>query len=241
MLHLRAKGIEIMRNATAIYFLSENYRKQVITKYVPQKERGMFWEKSRVVPNAIDDFWFENTPEGIKECSIDECINIIFVGRIMRRKNPLKVVDAANILIDKGYNVRVTVVGNVDDKRIYNKLIRNEFVTYKAYCEKEELINIYRKNDIFVMPSLKETFGLTYAEAMSQGLPVIYTKGQGFDGQFPEGTVGFSVDASSAKEIAQKILEICKNHKKISERCVIYAQKFKWDNIIAEYEKYYKE
>lgn len=40
------------------------------------------------------------------------------------------------------------------------------------------------------MPSHKETFGLVYAEAMSQGLPIIYTKNQGFDGQFPDGYVG---------------------------------------------------
>ena len=38
---------------------------------------------------------------------------------------------------------------------------------------------IYRENDIYVMPSIIETFGLVYAEAMSQGLPVIYTRGQG--------------------------------------------------------------
>lgn len=32
------------------------------------------------------------------------------------------------------------------------------------------------------MPSFKETFGLVYAEALSRFIEVIYTKGQGFDG-----------------------------------------------------------
>ena len=47
------------------------------------------------------------------------------------------------------------------------------------------------------MTSLGESFGLTYAEAMSQGVPVIYSKGQGFDGQFKEGVVGYHVDPLS--------------------------------------------
>jgi len=44
------------------------------------------------------------------------------------------------------------------------------------------------------MPSITETFGLVYAEALSQGLPVLYTRGQGFDRQFEEGEVGYAVD-----------------------------------------------
>ena len=43
------------------------------------------------------------------------------------------------------------------------------------------------------MPSRYETFGLVYGEAMSQGLPIIYSKGQGVDGYFKEGTVGYGV------------------------------------------------
>ena len=37
---------------------------------------------------------------------------------------------------------------------------------------------MYRKSDIFTMPSFHETFGLVYVEAISQGLPIIYTKGE---------------------------------------------------------------
>ena len=34
------------------------------------------------------------------------------------------------------------------------------------------------------MASFKETFGLVYFESMSQGTPLIFTKGQGIDGYF---------------------------------------------------------
>ncbi|HGK7332802.1 TPA: glycosyltransferase [Streptococcus suis] len=66
------------------------------------------------------------------------------------------------------------------------------------------------------MPSFHESFGLVYAEAMSQGMPVIYTRGQGFDGQFEEGVVGFSVDCIDEVEISNKIISIVKGFKFLS-------------------------
>lgn len=58
------------------------------------------------------------------------------------------------------------------------------------------------------MPSFTESFGLVYAEAMSQGLPVIYSKGQGFDGQFAEGVVGYHVDAHDPEELCENIIKM---------------------------------
>ena len=79
---------------------------------------------------------------------------------------------------------------------------------------KDELLKEYRLNDIFVMPSKTETFGLVYAEAMSQGMPIIYTKNQGFDGQFCEGYVGYHVKYNDYRYIAKKISRIYSEYKK---------------------------
>ncbi|MBZ2174079.1 glycosyltransferase [Schnuerera sp. xch1] len=89
------------------------------------------------------------------------------------------------------------------------------FIKYISYCQKE-LVNHYRDPDIFVMSSKYGTFGLVYAEAMSQGLPVIYIRGQGFDGQVNEGEVGYSVQYDSAEEIAKRIEDILDNYENIS-------------------------
>ena len=67
------------------------------------------------------------------------------------------------------------------------------------------------------MPSFHETFGLVYIEAMSQGLPIIYTKGEGIDGYFKEATVGYSVNPKDVKNIVKKIEMIIHNYNKISK------------------------
>ena len=102
------------------------------------------------------------------------------------------------------------------------------------------LRELYRENDIFIMPSIKETFGLVYAEAMSQGLPVVYSRGQGFDGQFPEGLVGFSVKSLDAYEIAEKLEEIIGNYECLTAACKKNVEKFNWKNIVRVYEREYQ-
>ena len=91
------------------------------------------------------------------------------------------------------------------------------------------------------MPSKRETFGLVYVEAMSQGLPVIYTKGQGFDTQFKEGEVGYHVQYNDAEEIAETILKIAKNYKKMSENAIKKSEEFNWEDISKIYIENYNQ
>ena len=81
---------------------------------------------------------------------------------------------------------------------------------------------------------------MVYAEAMSQGLPVIYLRGQGFDGQCENGKVGFSVDYFDENEIAKKIISLIDNYHQISENCSKYCDKFSWNQISDSYEALYK-
>lgn len=52
-----------MRKAQKVFFLSNVYRETVLNNYVPEKYRNEIYEKTVVIPNGIDDFWFENQPE----------------------------------------------------------------------------------------------------------------------------------------------------------------------------------
>ena len=89
------------------------------------------------------------------------------------------------------------------------------------------------------MPSFTETFGLVYAEALSQGLPLIYTKGEGFDKVFPEKHIGVSVNPNNPKDIANAINYIIDNYNNIQKKCAIASKKFSWETIAEVYLQHY--
>lgn len=238
MPHLRGRGVQIMCDAAAVFFLSESYRKQVFEKYIPQKYKREIQEKTHIIPNGIDDFWFQNKPEARK--NIDgKTIKLVYAGRIDKNKNIPTTQRAVEQLRKEGYNVTLTVVGKIQDEAEFRKIQKNQYTEYFPAMPKEKLIDAYRQADIFVMPSFKESFGLVYAEAMSQGLPVVYSKGQGFDGQFEEGTVGYRIASNNAKECADAIEKIADGYCEISKNCVSSAAKFKWDSICKSYLEIY--
>ena len=240
MPHLRNRGIKIMLDATAVFFLSESYREQVFDKYVPKKYKDELFAKTHIIPNGINDFWFENKYEYLKTPSENE-LNLIYAGRIDKNKNIPTTQKALAILKNKGYSVHLTLVGKIDDIREYEKIIEDGNTTYFPPVSKEKLIDYYRKAHIFVMPSYTESFGLVYVEAMSQALPVIYSKGQGFDGQFAEGVAGYGVISSSPESVADGICKILDNYEKISSAAPDNISRFKWSEIVKTYDKVYTQ
>lgn len=239
MIFLRKIGIEILKEAKYIVFLSKPYEKQVLEKYVPKSLKTIIQKKIRIVPNGIDDFWYEHIASPKKQPDRLK-LKLLHIGDINKNKNIETTVKAVDILMKKGYRVELDVVGKVKDKQVLNKIIGFDFVNYLGYKPKEDLIKVYQENDVFVLPSINETFGLVYGEAMSQGLPVIYTRGQGFDEQFKEGQVGYSVDCFNEKEVANKILHVLDNFEKISYNCIQKTTRFNWETITQQYYQLYK-
>lgn len=240
MTHLRNMGNKILREARAVVFLSKSYRNSLINKYVKDYDKNDILSKTFVIPSGIDEFWFENTnmPKKLKS---KEKISLLHVGAINKRKNILTTLKVVELLKKKGYDITFTVVGKVVDNEVYEIIQKSNFVNYVSPKPKEELLRIYRESHIFVMPSITETFGLVYPEAMSQGLPVIYTKEQGFDGHFDDGEVGYRVNCFQVEELSNKIEEIINDYEGFSSRCITNVEKFRWENISEQYQVLYEK
>ncbi len=242
-INLRKKGREILQEASKVIFLSALNREQLLNQYIPSEAlKNEIMNKSIILPNGIDDFWFEN--EGpVKTLKPKQELSFIQVGKIYKRKNILGSIAGIKIYDEENNkNSQLTVVGGVEDED-YAKSVQSETeltVNMVSQTDREELIQIYRENDIFIMPSFQETFGLVYPEAMSQGLPVIYSKGQGFDNQFPDGEVGYAVEADNPQDIAQKIELILNDYENISKRALEKYKKFNWDILSKHYVDIYK-
>lgn len=239
MRHLHKRGVKILEDASAIFFLSKVYKNLVFKKYVSDNIRNKLEQKTFIIPNGIDDYWIDNCNK--ESHKIEEKIKIIYAGVIDKNKNIYTTQKALKILRKEGYKVHFDVVGRVKDKHELRKVVKDRETTYMEPMLKESLIEVYRQNDIFVMPSYTETFGLVYAEAMSQGLPVVYTKGQGFDGQFAEGEIGYSVNPNIPEEIASAIKKILGQYQEIRFRCLDSVECYRWKKICKQYIKIYQQ
>ena len=242
MLHIRKIGINIMRGAKKIVFISPAYKEFTINHYIPCELRDYINQKSIIVPNGVNRFWLQN--KSIKfEREDKKKINLIYVGDFSKNKNINASIDVAKELKEIGYNINFSIIGrggNSENKIKKLASINKDIIKIYAYIEdREKLLNMYRKSDIFIMPSFHETFGLAYIEAMSQGLPIIYTKGQGIYGYFKDGKVGYSINPKDIIDIVRKIKMIIHDYNRISKNCYNLVDNFSWDKIAKIYHNIY--
>ena len=239
--HLNKISEKILIQAKYIIFISNAYKNLFLNKLVNKRLRVELIEKIIVIPNGIDDFWLSN--KNLKSIKKKPVINIIYVGRIDNNKNIKTTIKALNYMKKKNskLSIKYTIVGEGKLNKECKRLISNtkNTIDIVGYKEKSEILKLYNEHDIFIMPSKYETFGLVYVEAMTQGLPIIYTREQGFDKFFYEGEVGFSVNYNSYKEIGAKINQIYSDYHTISERCICNSNQFNWSEIANKYKKIY--
>ena len=59
-------------------------------------------------------------------------------------------------------------------------------------------------------------------------MPVIYTKGQGFDGQYKDGEVGYAVKACDYKNLSEAILKCYESYSSISKTAFEKCSNYDW-------------
>ena len=237
-IHLRGLGQKVLAEAAAVIFPSPAYRDYVLMHMVSRREQAGLAGKSHVLPFAVAPFWTAHPETGMRSIH-EDALRLLTVGRVDRDKNQTTVLRAAELLTAQGLSVELSVVGETADENVQRMLEHSPIVRRVFQLPKEQLIDEYRRADIFVLPSKHESFGLVYAEALSQGLPVLYTAGQGFDGQFPEGHVGYHVDAGCCESVAEVIQTTLKEYPALQGRCSMAARRFSQAQVCAEAERIY--
>lgn len=231
-------GRKIIRSAETVCFVSSGHTDELLS-YFPEDEAQSLAGEFRYFPNGLDPFWLKNI-NSPKELDAGQ-IKLLFVGDFTPRKNVLTSIKVAILLKEKGIDAHLTLVGWVPTniKPYMNQV--QEACKDIAYIDildhetnKDNLKNIYRQADIFIMPSIGETFGLTYIEALSQGLPLIFTKNQGIDTDKyydKDEVFGYAVNCMEVEEIAEKVEKIIENYSDLSAQAVKTAPRYNWDKI----------
>lgn len=245
MKHTYPYGRKILLNAEKIFFISVGLKNTFERSSFCKPIFSQIKDKFVVQPNGIDAFWHQHISRNREYGH-----NLLYVGDFSANKNVVRLCESVIRLKEEaGFeDVGLTIVGGEvlggerknDGKT--QQMIDNHPDVIRAVgkiYDKNELMSIMKSCSLFAMPSITETFGLVYVEALSQNLPVIYTTGQGIDGMFDE-SVGIGVNAFSVVDIKDAIKTVFLNPEKYSNKNVHFDD-FKWDNIAKKYLSIYNE
>ena len=76
---------------------------------------------------------------------------------------------------------------------------------------------------------------------MSQGTPIVLAKNEAIDGLFEQGTVGYSINANSPKELKDVIDKIISNYYDLSKNCIEFSKNFADEKVVGELVDLYKK
>ena len=165
---------EGMDAADKIITVSNLTRNIVIEKY------NINPEKVITVYNAVEPITQE---EKIKlKKGVDDKI-VTFLGRITLQKGPEYFVEAANLVLQRMKNVRFVMAGSGDRlnamiKRAAELKISDRF-HFTGFLKGDDVFDMFKMSDVFVMPSVSEPFGIVPLEAMQSNVPVIISHQSG--------------------------------------------------------------
>lgn len=233
MVHLWPLAWNILRYAYKITFMTEAIRHHFLSMRIMLPVRKCIQQKIAVIPNGIESYWFSHIqPKHSNTCPR----RLLYIGAFNDNKNiftTMKVIENLSSLYE-GLHLTLVGGGGNQHSRVLEYCSKNpKLFTFEGkVLDKDRLCKILAKSDIFVMVSHSETFGLVYIEALSQGIPVLYTKGQGIDGTFSEkvGEAADSHDEESIKNAISQLIDKYDEYEPIGES----LYRFSWDNIACD-------
>lgn len=184
-----------------------------------------------------------------KECrailNIQQDRQVIFsLGLLLKRKGFNFLIDAMKIVLKSNPNILCVIGGSGPLKKKLENQIKNlklnDHVLLAGFIPEEQLPLWINACDIFVLPSLSESFGVVQIEAMACGKPVIATYNGGSEEIIRSDDYGLLANPGNAYDLAQKI-EMALNKQWDKEKILKYAEQYRWENIASRIKDVYDE
>lgn len=201
----------------------------------------------RIVPNGVDvDFFAEEVPPF--DAFNDGKLNIMFLGRMEKRKGLRYLLEAFSSLKWEYPQLRLLVVGpGTPGKECYQIMSERNVqdVVVVGGVDSEAVRRYLRTAHIFCAPNTgKESFGIILAEAMASGKPVVASDIEGFASVMTNGKEGFLVppkDSEALAEALERLILDPELRAGMADRSIITAQKYRWDRVATEVVGCYRE
>jgi glycosyltransferase involved in cell wall biosynthesis len=187
-----------------------------VSRYVLDKTKIYFNLKigGRVIHNSVQ-VPTTNGPEKIETTGVQY---LLFFGSLLPKKGIEQLVESMNIVFKKFPNVKLYIVGKSDKIKSgvsYTDYLLNlvepnfrDGLVFFGHRNKEDLLPLIQKSYCCVLPSHSECFSLAPMEAMTLGVPVIYSRLHSGPELIDSGIDGLLVDPSNISDIAAKIISL---------------------------------
>lgn len=159
-------------------------------------------------------------------------IKLLFVGRLVKEKDLLDLIDVCRILDNRRIEYQITFAGDGELHQTLGEKISHSKIT--GFIQEAALSDLYRESDIFVFPSTTETFGNVILEALASGLPVLVTEKGAAKDLITHGKTGFISKAHDTKEFADYCQILINNEKlrrSFSEQAYQSSLEYSWEKI----------
>ena len=192
-------------------------------------------------PHGIDSELFNPLyrSEELRSRYLDspEGILLLYVGRIAPEKDLEVLLEAAGLLNQQGLQYKLLMVGDGPSRqKLENLNIDN--VLFVGYKHGQELYDLYASADIFVFPSVTETFGNVVLEAMASGLPVVAALAGGVEDNLLRGQNGLAFKPGNALDMAEQMEKLMTQREmrlNLSKGALEHARSRSWDKVLDDF------
>ncbi|MEO9477171.1 MAG: glycosyltransferase family 1 protein [Cyclobacteriaceae bacterium] len=204
-----------------------------------EENKIRFWkrgvDRTKFNENRQDSDWK-------KKHGITEKKTVLFVSRLVKEKEIATLMRVYRLFQERDKDVKFVVVGEgPGGEKLMGKMPNAYFLGKQTG---EELWTVFASCDIFVFPSLTETFGNVVLEAMSSGLPVVTAQAGGPKDIVQDGVTGYHVTPKNPEEFYQKINHLLKHedeYLKLRKNAIAYAETQTWKKVCGELYDIYTE
>jgi phosphatidylinositol alpha-mannosyltransferase len=201
----------------------------------------------RVIPNGIDVNAFKPGLTPIRHLR-DDCVNILFVGRLEKRKGLGDLLRAYEFMHPRMPKSRLIVVGDGPLRgKVESFIARHRLpnVVMAGFVPDTVLPRYYCSADIFCAPATgAESFGIVLLEAMASGLPVVATEVEGYMSVLEPGRDSMTVHPKGWAELGAALIILARDAD-LRRRMGAYghekARRFGWDVVASQIVEVYNE
>ena len=208
---------KLVSRAKRIIIASEGASKIV------ERQAGSFGPPLSVIPNGIDvEEWkkaavVESRADFRRKhfsASPQEKV-ILCVAELNSRKGQKYLIDAFKLLAEEMPNLKLVFVGDGPARKQYEKraakYLLNERILFLGH--QKEVAKLMSAADVFVLPSVREAFGLVLLEAAAAGVPVIATRVGGIPEIIEDFKTGLLVPSENAEALVEALRKLFQNPK----------------------------